>query len=75
METQAVNIARRTFNTGRSGVLHYRVGQLRALLRLIKERQAEISAALTRDLHRVRAATECRASLLITTATMRYTQK
>ncbi|TTO95309.1 Fatty aldehyde dehydrogenase [Bagarius yarrelli] len=52
MEKQAVEIARRAFNTGRSRVLHYRVKQLRALQTLIRERQKEISAALTHDLHR-----------------------
>lgn len=66
MEKQAVDIARRAFNTGRSRVLQYRVEQLRALLRLIRERQEDISAALTHDLHRVRAA-RC-IGLLINTA-------
>ncbi|KAI5098864.1 fatty aldehyde dehydrogenase isoform X2, partial [Silurus meridionalis] len=52
MEKQVVDKVRRAFNTGRSRVLQYRVDQLRALLRLIRERQADISAALTQDLHR-----------------------
>ncbi|XP_047676634.1 aldehyde dehydrogenase family 3 member A2-like isoform X1 [Tachysurus fulvidraco] len=52
MEKQVVDVAKKAFNTGRSRVLRYRVEQLRALLRLIREKQAEISAALTHDLHR-----------------------
>lgn len=62
MEKQEVDKARRAFNTGRSRVLQYRVEQLRALLRLIRERQVDISAALTHDLHRVRAVSVYRAS-------------
>uniref|UniRef100_A0A4W4HPY8 Aldehyde dehydrogenase domain-containing protein n=1 Tax=Electrophorus electricus TaxID=8005 RepID=A0A4W4HPY8_ELEEL len=42
MEKQAVDGARRAFNSGRSRPLQYRKQQLSALLRLIRERQAEI---------------------------------
>lgn len=66
MEKQVVDIARRAFNTGRSRVLQYRVEQLRALLRLIRQKQEDISVALTHDLHRVRAV-QCIEFLINTT--------
>ncbi|XP_026853509.2 aldehyde dehydrogenase, dimeric NADP-preferring [Electrophorus electricus] len=52
MEKQAVDGARRAFNSGRSRPLQYRKQQLSALLRLIRERQAEIVSALKRDISR-----------------------
>ncbi|XP_072548173.1 aldehyde dehydrogenase, dimeric NADP-preferring isoform X1 [Salminus brasiliensis] len=52
MEKQAVDEARRAFNSGRSRPLHYRKQQLRALLKLIREHQADIAAALKQDINR-----------------------
>uniref|UniRef100_A0A3B4DNE8 Aldehyde dehydrogenase n=1 Tax=Pygocentrus nattereri TaxID=42514 RepID=A0A3B4DNE8_PYGNA len=52
MEKQVVDVARGAFNSGRSRPLQYRKQQLRALLRLIRERQADIAAALKQDLNR-----------------------
>ncbi|KAI4885477.1 hypothetical protein NFI96_007017 [Prochilodus magdalenae] len=52
MERQVVEEARRAFSSGRTKPLQYRLQQLGALLRLIRERQADIAAALRQDLNR-----------------------
>ncbi|XP_076832571.1 aldehyde dehydrogenase, dimeric NADP-preferring isoform X2 [Brachyhypopomus gauderio] len=52
MEKKVVDDARRAFASGRSRSLLYRRQQLRALLRLIKERQSDIASALKRDINR-----------------------
>uniref|UniRef100_A0A3B1KAN6 Aldehyde dehydrogenase 3 family, member A1 n=1 Tax=Astyanax mexicanus TaxID=7994 RepID=A0A3B1KAN6_ASTMX len=52
MEKLAVDEAQKAFSSGRSRPLQYRKQQLRALLRLITEHQADIAAALKQDLNR-----------------------
>ena len=59
MEKQVVDVARGAFNSGRSRPLQYRKQQLGALLRLIRERQADIAAALKQDLSRVKLRSHC----------------
>lgn len=56
MEKQVVDGLREVFQSGRSRPLQYRKQQLRALHRLITERQADIEQALKQDLNRVRQA-------------------
>ncbi len=56
MEKQVVDGLREVFHSGRSRPLQYRKQQLRALHRLITERQADIEQALKQDLNRVRQA-------------------
>jgi aldehyde dehydrogenase (NAD+) len=43
---------RRVFSTGRTGDLHWRLGQLRGIERFVDERETEIAAALADDLGR-----------------------
>ncbi|KAM9117878.1 aldehyde dehydrogenase family 3 member A2-like isoform 1-T1 [Pangshura tecta] len=56
-QQEAVARARAAFRAGRSRPLSFRLGQLRALERLVKEKEAEIVAALQADLHK----SECNA--------------
>ncbi len=53
MEKLVVDGLREVFQLGRSRPLQYRKQQLRALHRLITERQADIDQALKQDLNRV----------------------
>ncbi|XP_066551283.1 aldehyde dehydrogenase family 3 member A2 isoform X2 [Amia ocellicauda] len=52
MEKQAVDRARAAFLSGRSRPLGFRVQQLKALGRMVTEREAEIAAALKHDLNK-----------------------
>ncbi|XP_048017040.1 aldehyde dehydrogenase family 3 member A2 [Megalobrama amblycephala] len=52
MEKQVVDGLRKAFQSGKSRPLQYRKQQLRALHRLITERQADIDQALKQDLNR-----------------------
>ncbi|NWW71549.1 AL3A2 dehydrogenase, partial [Climacteris rufus] len=54
METmqQVVGRARAAFNSGRSRSLEFRIQQLKALERMVNEREKEILAALKADLHK-----------------------
>ncbi|XP_030632991.1 aldehyde dehydrogenase family 3 member A2 [Chanos chanos] len=52
MEKGIVEQAREVFQSGRSRPLQFRIQQLRALHRLIKERETDIAAALKQDLSR-----------------------
>uniref|UniRef100_A0AAY4DGR0 Aldehyde dehydrogenase n=1 Tax=Denticeps clupeoides TaxID=299321 RepID=A0AAY4DGR0_9TELE len=54
MEKQVVDRAQQAFLSGRSRPLGFRLQQLRALHRLITEREADIVAALKQDLNRSR---------------------
>ncbi|NWI86615.1 AL3A2 dehydrogenase, partial [Pitta sordida] len=49
---QVVGRARAAFNTGRSRSLEFRMQQLKALERMVQEREKEILAALKADLHK-----------------------
>ncbi|XP_061755209.1 aldehyde dehydrogenase family 3 member A2b isoform X2 [Nerophis ophidion] len=51
-EQQAVDRARKAFQTGRSKSLEYRVQQLENLRRLLTERQGEIAEAVNKDLRK-----------------------
>ncbi|XP_057207153.1 aldehyde dehydrogenase family 3 member A2 isoform X1 [Triplophysa rosa] len=52
MEKQVVDKAREAFQSGKSRSLQYRKQQLRALHRLITERQADIAQALKQDINK-----------------------
>lgn len=49
-----VQRARAAFDSGRTRPLQFRIQQLEALRRMIKEREKDIAGALAADLHRVR---------------------
>lgn len=52
--SEVVQRARAAFNSGRTRPLQFRIQQLEALRRMIKEREKDIAGALAADLHRVR---------------------
>lgn len=52
-EQQAVALARKAFETGRSKPLEYRIYQLKSLQRLFIERQKDVSDAIKKDLNKV----------------------
>lgn len=52
-EQQAVALARKAFETGRSKPLEHRIRQLKNLERLFIERQKEIAEAAKKDLNKV----------------------
>lgn len=52
-EQQAVALARKAFETGRSKPLEYRIYQLKSLQRLFIERQQDVSDAIKKDLNKV----------------------
>lgn len=54
--SEVVQRARAAFNSGRTRPLQFRIQQLEALRRMIKEREKDIVGALAADLHRVRSA-------------------
>lgn len=51
---EVVQRARAAFNLGKTRPLQFRIQQLEALRRMIKEHEKDIAGALTADLHRVR---------------------
>lgn len=53
--SEVVQRARAAFHSGRTRPLQFRIQQLEALRRMIKEREKDIADALAADLHRVRA--------------------
>ena len=57
-QQQAVEQARKAFQTGRSKELAYRINQLKNLRRLLSEKQADIVDALKNDLYKVGAHVE-----------------
>lgn len=50
---QIVGRARAAFNSGRSRPLEFRIQQLKALERMVQEKEKEILAALKADLNKV----------------------
>lgn len=52
--SEVVHRARAAFDTGRTRPLQFRIQQLEALRRMIKEREKDLAGALAADLHRVR---------------------
>lgn len=52
-EQTAVQRARKSFQTGKTKPLEFRVHQLRCLLRFITERRSDIAAAVKKDLGKV----------------------
>ncbi|GAB5580572.1 aldehyde dehydrogenase family 3 member A2 isoform X1 [Prionailurus iriomotensis] len=55
---EVVQRARAAFNLGKTRPLQFRIQQLEALRRMIKEHEKDIAGALTADLHRVRQSNE-----------------
>ncbi|KAJ8392165.1 hypothetical protein AAFF_G00079710 [Aldrovandia affinis] len=56
-EQQVVQRARKAFHSGRAKPLQFRVHQLKCLRHFIRERQADITAALKKDLNKTEQAT------------------
>lgn len=52
--SEVVQRARAAFNLGKTRPLQFRIQQLEALRRMIKEHEKDIVGALTADLHKVR---------------------
>lgn len=52
-EQLAVQRARKSFQTGKTKPLEYRIHQLKSLLRFISERRSDIAAAVKKDLGKV----------------------
>lgn len=52
--SSTVNRAREAFNSGKTRPLQFRIQQLEALERMIKDNLKSISGALASDLHKVR---------------------
>lgn len=52
-EQLAVQRARKSFQTGKTKPLEFRIHQLRCLLRFISERRSDIAAAVKEDLGKV----------------------
>jgi len=50
---QVVGRARAAFNSGRCRSLEFRLQQLKALERMVREKEKEILAAIKADLHKV----------------------
>uniref|UniRef100_A0A671W9Z7 Aldehyde dehydrogenase n=1 Tax=Sparus aurata TaxID=8175 RepID=A0A671W9Z7_SPAAU len=57
-EQQAVALARKAFETGRSKPLEYRIYQLKSLQRLFIERQQDVSDAIKKDLNKSEVGTQ-----------------
>lgn len=54
--SEVVQRARAAFNSGKTRPLQFRIQQLEALRRMIKDHEKDIVGALTADLHKVRPA-------------------
>ncbi len=55
----AVQQARKSFRTGKTKPLEYRIHQLKSLLRFISERRRDIADAVKRDLGKVGQSEAC----------------